>query len=804
MRTKITLALLLLNAGLFYYIFHIRHHDDKSVVTSRVLGVEVSSIQTIAIRSADASIDTRIERRGDQWMLASPVTWLANEFAVKNIITELEYLRAETSFAVQDLALGGQTLADYGLENPSLTLSFTSSAGPAPVTLKIGDTTRVGNRLYILSPDGARIFVVNRSLAETLALKLDDLRSASLFTIPVFEARALNIESGGSGARVRIRRDNERWAIESPIQTRASKIGTELAISGLGGLQVKTFAGEEARAALATPRLRVTLEGNNRRETLLIGSTVPAASGAAEIPNPKPQTPDTAAAPQKRSAGTAGASLRPEPARESGENAATGAAAPMPHAAFRAPRPREPSTDYYARMEKDGGPGAATFLALSIPDRLLATLDDAARELRETRILDFSPEAVTTITIDGAGAAGEIVLQRLESNDSGALGAAWQIARRTNGSGLHTLPADRETVARLLRDLERLRVEELKPPASPFVNDAPSDAEKENYGFNRPAREVTLVFGAPAPPSGALAPPPPPIVLQLGEGVQPGDGSARLTYARLASQNYIYRVPPRILEEISLSTLDYRERTLRELPAGARITALKLTDLAAPAGRQVILETALPAPAGAPLREAIDALAAQLRTLRAKSFVAGQFTATVLTAGEERPWRWRLDATLALVGAADGQTATSTLFFAIRSGGATQLAGSPEFNAVFAAEQPLLDALFAITHAPRDPAPRETAAPPKAGDPAAPGAKTKVAQAFLPVPEGGPASPSAPGAKTSSPGAAPAPASVPVLAPAPTIPAPSAATGTAAPVSHTDIVLPNSVLAPDRSHDSSQ
>ncbi|OAM89569.1 hypothetical protein AW736_12490 [Termitidicoccus mucosus] len=746
MRTKITLALLLLNVGLFYYIFYIRHHDDKSVVASRVLGVEVSSIQTIAIRSADASIDTRIERRGDQWMLASPVVWPANEFAVKNIITELEYLRAETSFAVQDLALSGQTLADYGLEKPSLTLSFTSSAGPAPVTLKIGDTTKVGNRLYILSPDGARIFVVNRSLAETLALKLDDLRSASLFTIPVFEARALNIESGGSGARVRIRRDNERWAIESPIQTRASKIGTELAISGLGGLQVKTFAGEEARAALATPRLRVTLEGNNRRETLLIGSTVPpGAGGTASVSstNPAPTAPN--------------------------------------------PRAQEPSTDYYARMEKDGGPGAAPFLTLSIPDRLLATLDDAARELRETRILDFSPENVSTITIDGAGAAGEIVLQRLESNDS-ALGAAWQIARRTNGSGLHTLPADREIVARLLRDLERLRVEELKPPASPFVNDAPSDAEKENYGFNRPAREVTLVFGAPVSPSGVVTAPPPPIVLQIG------DGTDRLTYARLASQNYVYRVPPRILEEISLSTLDYRERTLRELPAGAQITALKLTDLAAPAGQQVILETALPAPAGAPLREAIDALAAQLRTLRAKSFVAEQFTATVLTAGEERPWRYRLDATLSLVGAADGQTTTSTLFFAIRSGGATQLAGSPEFNAVFAAEQPLLDALFAITHAPREPAPLETGAQPKASGTASPPAAAPSGTGSLPAPD----------AKTSSPSAAPVPASVPALAPALSIPAPSAATGTAAPVSHTDIVLPNSVLAPDRSHDSSQ
>jgi hypothetical protein len=722
MRTKITLALLLLNAGLFYFIFYVRHHDDKTVNPTRVLGVEASAIQTIAIRSADASIDTRLERRGDQWLLTAPVAWPANEFAVKNIITELEYLRAETSFAVGDLALSGQALADYGLENPSLTLSFTSAApvspgsqGPAPVTLKIGDTTKVGNRLYVLSPDGARIFVVNRSLAETLALKLDDLRSASLFTIPVFEARALNVEPA-TGARVRIRRDNERWAIESPIQTRAGKVSTELSISGLGSLQVKTFAGEEARDALATPLLRVTLEGNNRRETLLVGAPVPETAPAAARPSP------------------------PAAARNTSP----------------APRPSEPSTDYYARMEKDGGPGAATFITLSIPDRLIATLRDAARELRETRILDFSPENITTLTIDGAGAGGEIVLQRLESNDS-ALDAAWQIARRTDGSGIRTLPADRETVVRLLRNLARLRVEDLKPPESPFVNDAPSDAEKENYGFNRPAREVTLVFGAPALSSGPVTTPPPPIVLQIGDGVlQPGDGASRRTYARLASQNYVYRVPPRILEEISLSALDYRERVLRELPAGAQITALKLTDLAAPAGRQVVLETALPAPAAAPLREAIDALAAQLRSLRAKTFVSEQFTATVLAAGEERPWRYRLDATISLVGADDGRTTSSTLFFAIRSGGTEQLAGSPEFNTVFAAEQPLLDALFAITNAPRDPGPRELAPPSDTVTPSGAGGPPNTA---APPPEETGKTP-------------PRPENPPALAPARTIPAP--------------------------------
>jgi hypothetical protein len=38
-----------------------------------------------------------------------------------------------------------------------------------------------------------------------------------------------------------------------------------------------------------------------------------------------------------------------------------------------------------------------------------------------------------------------------------------------------------------------------------------------------------------------------------------------------------------------------------------------------------------------------------------------------------------------------------TLWFAERTGGTEQLAGSKDFGAVFAIEQPLLDALWALT-----------------------------------------------------------------------------------------------------------
>jgi hypothetical protein len=86
--------------------------------------------------------------------------------------------------------------------------------------------------------------------------------------------------------------------------------------------------------------------------------------------------------------------------------------------------------------------------------------------------------------------------------------------------------------------------------------------------------------------------------------------------------------------------------------------------------------------------------------------------------GELRPWKYTLEATISLVGGTGGQTEAITLFFTERTGGGTQFAGSPGFNVVFEADQKLLDALFTLTHGPREPAPPSPAPAVGAAQPA--------------------------------------------------------------------------------------
>src|ERR1700678_1578357 len=176
MRSKVTLVLLFLNVALFFFIFYFERDSriERASLEARrrVLGPEASDIRRLEVAGPTPAASYSLEKRGDTWFLTKPVEWPANADAGGRIINELQFLEHVTSFSTRDLEKNGQKLSDYGLDQPRLTVSFSSGdagAAGAPsareTVLRIGDTTKVGNRLYLLSPDSERIHVVDRSLA---------------------------------------------------------------------------------------------------------------------------------------------------------------------------------------------------------------------------------------------------------------------------------------------------------------------------------------------------------------------------------------------------------------------------------------------------------------------------------------------------------------------------------------------------------------------------------------------------------------------------------------------------------------
>ncbi len=656
MRTKVTLVLIFLNVALFFFIFKFERNWRTEAASRearrRVLGPETANIRSLEVKSTATAGSFGLERERETWFLTKPLDrWPANSLAVSGILHGLQLLEHETSFAVADLSKNNQTLADFGLDKPKLTVAFTSGdpaipAGTArPQTkLRIGDSTPDGKRLYLLSPDGTRIHIVNRSLADSLSVPLEQLRSDALLAVRVFEARSLSVqlapgvaEAGASGVRVRIGRDGNRWMFAAPITARASRTALELVINELNALRAKSFpTAPISPTPSVSPTMRIALEGNNRLETLFLGEPVAAP--------PAPRAP--------------------------------GAGAPPP--------------EFYAQLE-----GRRAVFTVVVPASLLNILRTAQDSLREKKVLDLDPAGVTAIAISSPVQPNQppIELKRLVEATAGSprdTTRDWQIVRRgETAPGPRILPADPTAVQRLLTQLTALSAEK-------FKSDAPTSADLEEWGFNRPAREIGLTL------TGAATP----VVLRLGTD------SSRNVYARVGTPSdpgtSIFQVAKEILEDLALAPTAWRDRNVTEaLPAAARIIALKLADLET---KQVVYETSFN-PAGEPATptaqpKAVATVVAAVRALRAREYVAGGFTSQINAAGESRPWRFQLEVTISLPGSAGAEpTSRLALLLTERLGGSQQYAGLKELDTVFSLEQPLVDALWALTYGPRDPGP---------------------------------------------------------------------------------------------------
>lgn len=661
MRTKVTLILLFLNVALFFFIFRFerewRTEQAMLEARKRVFGPEAANIASLEIEGPAGSTPIRLERRNEGWSLTAPMEWPANEHAVQVILNQLKLLEHEASFTVADLARSGISLAEYGLESPQLSVTFQPAAAPdaapaAPQTLRIGNETPVGNRLYVLSPDGTRVHVVSRSLLDSLRLPTDQLRAPTFFTIQFFEVRSLSVQTASPGnLRTRVRLvDGDRWMLENPIIARANKTEVQLTINRLNALETRTFLGTERanpelaeKAGLGARALRVTLEGTNRRETLLLGAEL------GRVP------------------------VEGEPGLE-------------------------PDIEFYAKLENELGDRAPIF-SVAVPAILAKTLRNAQVELRDRRILDLEQRIITAISLSAPGMP-ELTLQRL---DAGATGTSWQMIRRETVNGPITVTADREIVERLIVHLQSLTARE----PDGFVTDAPGAPDLESWGLATPrqAERVITLSLAGGPENSPAS-----VTLLLGVA---REGSI---YAKLANQDSVFLVDPMILRATPVVPRVYRERLLRDLPTGARISGITLRRTS---DSSVIYERklaegetweAVVADEPEARRNAILALREELRTLRAQAFVIDGFPPTIPVNGQETVWSYRLDASVSLVGGDGGQDETSSLYFSERVGGATQLAGSPDLQGgvVFEARQPLLDALWTLVYGPRDPGAPET------------------------------------------------------------------------------------------------
>ena len=154
MRFTTTIILFLLNLTTLGLILLLQDDGDLRASDEQGLSGQISrhviEADQIEISGPSLTAPRVLKRNRSNWTQKSPVQWPANHFAVNRILNQLQFLEEQVAFSVDEINRTGQSLADYGLEDPSLLLRISRS--DSSIQLKIGSTTEIGaNVSYIRS-----------------------------------------------------------------------------------------------------------------------------------------------------------------------------------------------------------------------------------------------------------------------------------------------------------------------------------------------------------------------------------------------------------------------------------------------------------------------------------------------------------------------------------------------------------------------------------------------------------------------------------------------------------------------------
>lgn len=694
MRFKLTIFLVVANILTFGLILH---ESGKTEIAGNISHSLFSAgISKIEVAGINAGRGFLLELRKKDWFIVKPYTWPANPFVVNPLLNDLRFLGDDGSFSVEEAETAGNSLADYGLENPALTLAVTDDGGVH--TLKIGKETPDGRGVYVLSPDGTQIILAKTSLLKNLSKKLDDFRSPEIFSMAGYEVRSFSVRiesKSGHEQRIgltRTRRESTSgegnteygWRFETPIAAEAETQKVEQSLKALIGLKFKSFpVGDLAlleASGLKSPTMRFAFYGAMRSQSLLVGNANPA-----------------------------------------------------------------DKSELYAKL--DGNDAIFTIPAEAVDSWKNVT--SAVADLREPRFLKFEPELLKSITINAEKnslalhwikAASELTEVPASVNagtvdlggtfsSGGSLGAvekpippvpasdegiyaAWQMPVAPGSRVTSVTAVDPAAVKQLVEMLHGIRAVNMPVPENAkisvgqrkifqaFVTDDASENELKELGFDNPVRSVKLELNA-SPKNGDPAQT---IVLTIAAPVEPGSPY----HANVG--NAVYTIDKKILEVLSIDPCDFREKTIYRMPAGAKLVSLRLTDITATPEKIAYSEKCPDNVADwiADLSLKTDAasvetlaLAKCVTDLSAEAFLPDAFSPDFeydyLDSGDRQTWRWKLE--VEILPAASQETEVHVYYLTKRLGGTFQLAGSPAQNCIFRLRQSFIDAVHKLTFA---------------------------------------------------------------------------------------------------------
>lgn len=273
--TTWVLALLAAAVGCYVFFGEIRQGNARRKAreaSERLVPFGAETVSGIQLARTGAKI--RCTREGSRWRIVEPVDAPADDDAIARLVKDLTSAKIHRTV---ELDAAGRKQA--GLDH-AVRMEVRSSAGE--VTLLVGGSNPTGDYTYVAEgPDGRRVVLADRKLADDAKLGLYDLRNKDVVSFDPAEVTAVRLRAGAH--RVQLSRSapgSSEWRVAeegSPRGVVADRGLVERTLDLVSSVRAERFASEEQadlpRYGLQPPLAEVTFEFSGRKDTIAIGKS---------------------------------------------------------------------------------------------------------------------------------------------------------------------------------------------------------------------------------------------------------------------------------------------------------------------------------------------------------------------------------------------------------------------------------------------------------------------------------------------------------------------------------------------------
>jgi hypothetical protein len=215
-KSLVALVIVLLGLGAYLYYGIQKPAEEKdSPAYGRLAQGTLDEISSFEIQTKEGTFS--VAKENQRWLMVSPVKDLAAESKILDLIAALKRFKENrVLFSKEELEKEKPDLAQFGLKEPRLKLTYKEPSLTAPFEIRMGAQNPGSTNVYAQVGSTPAVYLASLDLDYLAAQRAEDFREMKLTTVRYENFSNLSLRSKGKETKFQVKDD--RWAMTFPYE----------------------------------------------------------------------------------------------------------------------------------------------------------------------------------------------------------------------------------------------------------------------------------------------------------------------------------------------------------------------------------------------------------------------------------------------------------------------------------------------------------------------------------------------------------------------------------------------------------